>query len=116
MLLSILKCKIHRALVTDKNIEYEGSITIDETLMTAAGLKPFEKVHVLDLNNGERFETYVIVGKKNTGAICVNGAAARLVEKGDKIIIVAYALMEESEAAAFKPKLVKVNEKNRIKK
>jgi aspartate 1-decarboxylase len=116
MLIEMLKSKIHRATVTDKNIEYVGSITIDEALLKAANIRVNEKVHVFDLNNGERFETYAIKGRKNSGEVCVNGAAARLVETGDKIIIVSFAFMEEYEADSFRPKMVKVSERNKAKK
>ena len=85
-----LKCKIHRATVTDANLNYEGSITIDKALMDAAGILPFEKVGVLDINNGARFDTYVIEGEAESGTICLNGAAARMVQKGDLVIIVSY--------------------------
>ena len=114
MLVEILKSKIHRATVTDKNLEYEGSITIDGGLMAAAGIFGNEKVHVLNLNNGSRLETYVIKGKKGSGDVCVNGAAARLAEKGDTIIIVSYGFVDSSEVSRAKPKIVKVDAKNRI--
>jgi aspartate 1-decarboxylase len=118
MLVEVLKSKIHRATVTDKNLEYEGSITIDEGLMNAAGICENEKVHVLNLNNGSRFETYVIKGKKGSGAVCINGAAARLAEKGDRVIIVSYGFVDSSETSKMKPKIVKVdaNNKNKRKK
>jgi aspartate 1-decarboxylase len=114
MFVEMLKSKIHRATVTDKHLEYEGSITIDEALMLASDICENEKVHVLNINNGERFETYVIKGKKNSGAICINGAAARLAEKNDIIIIVSYGMMEAKDRAAFKPRIVKVNSSNKI--
>jgi len=113
MFVEMLKSKIHRATVTDKHLEYEGSITIDEALMKAADISENEKVHVLNLNNGERFETYVITGKKNSGQICINGAAARLAEKNDIIIIVSYGFIDPQERSSFKPRIVKVNAKNR---
>ncbi|MBN2754055.1 MAG: aspartate 1-decarboxylase [Candidatus Goldbacteria bacterium] len=116
MMIELLKSKIHRATVTDKHLEYEGSITIDTVLAEAAGIYVNEKVHVLDLNNGKRFETYVIAGKKNSGEICVNGAAARLVEKGDKVIIVAYGFVNEEEVLTKEAKIVKVDENNKIQK
>ena len=112
----MLKSKIHRAVVTDKSLHYEGSITIDSALMKAAGLIDNEKVQVYDINNGNRFETYVIKGKKGSGDMCVNGAAARLVKKGDLIIVVAFALMSPAKAKKFKPRLVKIGAKNRIRK
>ena len=110
----MLRGKIHRARVTDANLNYEGSITIDEALMEAADILPYEKVHVVDVDNGARLETYTIVGKRNSGVICLNGAAARLVQPGDKVIIIAYNIVTEEEAKNVKPKLVFVNEKNRI--
>jgi aspartate 1-decarboxylase len=114
MLVELLKSKIHKATVTDACLDYEGSITIDKELMEAARLFPHEKVQVLDMNNGERFETYVIEGKPKSGVICLNGAAARLVQKNDLIIIAAYVLMTQEEAKNWKPKIVKVSSKNRI--
>jgi len=114
MLVELLKSKIHRATVTDACLDYEGSITIDRELMQAAGIVLHEKVHVLNLNNGERFETYVIEGKQKSGAICLNGAAARLVQKNDLVIILAYISLTPEEAKSWQPKVVKVNAKNRI--
>lgn len=114
MLLEFLFSKIHRATVTDANLEYVGSITIDETLMKAANLKEGQKVEILDVNNGERFQTYVITGEADSGTICINGAAARKVQKGDKVIIVAYAYFTPDEERDFKPTIVMVDEKNRI--
>ncbi|HDQ25690.1 MAG TPA: aspartate 1-decarboxylase [bacterium] len=116
MIVEVLKSKIHRATVTDKHIHYEGSITIDPILLKAAGISVYEKVHVLDLNNGSRFETYVIEGKKGSGDMCVNGAAARLVETGDMVIIIAYGFIKQEELKAHRPKMVKVDSKNRIKR
>jgi len=113
MLLSMFKGKIHRATVTAADLNYNGSITIDKTLIEKAGILPFEKVHVVNINNGARFETYVIEGEKDSGAICLNGAAARLAHPGDKVIIIAYALMDEREAKDFVPKIVFVDDKNR---
>ena len=110
----MLKSKIHRARVTDANINYEGSISIDPDLMEAADILPYEQVHVLDVDNGSRLETYTIVGKRGSGEVCVNGAAARLVQKGDTIIIIAYAHVNEEEAPKLKPKLVYVNQSNSI--
>lgn len=114
MLISICKAKIHQATVIEANLNYEGSITIDKKLMEQAGILPYEKVQVVNLNNGSRFDTYVIVGKANSGIICLNGPAARLGQKGDKVIIIAYAMMEEEEAVGFKPKLVYVDGKNKV--
>ena len=106
--------KIHRATVTDANLEYVGSITIDKELLEASGILANQKVEILDVNNGERFCTYVIEGAKGSGVICLNGAAARKVQKGDKVIIVAYAAMSPEEYKGFEPKVVHVDEKNRI--
>jgi len=114
MLIELLKSKIHRATVTDARLDYEGSITIDRELMQAAGLVLHEKVHVLNLNNGERFETYVIEGKQKSGTICLNGAAARLVQKNDLVIVAAYIYLTPEAAKNWQPKVVKVNAKNRI--
>lgn len=114
MQITLLKCKIHRATVTDADLNYEGSISIDPALVDAAGLREFEKVEIYNCNNGNRFATYVIFGK--AGEICLNGAAARLVHRGDLVIIAAYATMSETEANEHKPKLVFVDEKNAIKK
>jgi aspartate 1-decarboxylase len=112
----MLKSKIHRCRVTDKNIDYEGSITIDRELMDAAGLLAYEIVDIFDINNGSRFSTYVIEGEKGSGDIVLNGAAARLVEKNDLVIIVASTILETEDAITFKPKIVLVDEKtNRIK-
>jgi len=113
MRITMLKCKIHRATVTGADLNYEGSISIDPALIDAAGLREFEKVEIYNCNNGERFATYVITGKP--GEICLNGAAARLVHRGDLVIIAAYASFDENEAAQHKPRLVFVDEKNQIK-
>lgn len=113
MKIEMMCSKIHRATVTDANLNYIGSITIDEKLMKAANLLEFQKVEILDVNNGERFATYVIKGQKD-GEICLNGAAARKVCVGDIVIIVAYASMEFEEAKNFKPTIVHVNNKNKI--
>jgi len=115
MLITLLRCKIHNAVVTGCNIEYEGSIEIDTDLMDAVGLRAFEKVMVSDINNANRFETYVIPAKAGSGTIALNGAAAHLVEKGDRIIIFSFAAMEPSEAGSFTPSIIILNEKNRIK-
>ena len=111
---TMLKCKIHRATVTDAVLHYEGSITIDEALMEAAGLIDYEQVHIYNIDNGNRFSTYVIRGERDSGVICMNGAAARKVSKGDLIIIANYAAYDEKELANFRPKLVYVDGKNRI--
>jgi aspartate 1-decarboxylase len=110
----MLKGKIHRATVTQAELNYVGSITIDKTLMEAANILENEKVQIVDINNGARLETYVIPGKRDSGVICLNGAAARLVQPGDKVIIIAYAQMEEAEAKKHKPKVVFMNDDNSI--
>ncbi len=114
MMRTMLKCKIHRATVTEANLHYEGSITIDRTLMEAAGLVEYEQVHIYDIDNGNRFSTYVIQGEADSGVICLNGAAARQVSRGDLVIIANYATYEEKELAEFQPTLVYVDGKNRI--
>lgn len=114
MLLEMMKSKIHRATVTESNLNYIGSITIDSTLLEASGILPNEKVQIVNNNNGARFETYVIAGEPESGIICLNGSAARLVQPGDIIIIIAYGMMEESEAVKHTPKVIFVNEKNKI--
>lgn len=110
----MLKSKIHRATLTDADLNYEGSITIDEDLMEAADILAFEQVQIYDINNGNRFETYVIKGERGSGTMCVNGAAARLVAKGDLIIIASYFNVDEKESLEHKPKLIYVDEKNDI--
>ena len=115
MMLNLLKGKIHCATVTEANLQYMGSITIDEVLMEAAGILPNERVQITDNNNGERLETYVIPGPRGSGVICLNGAAARCVQPGDIVIIMAYALYSEEEAAAHHPKVVMVDSKNKVK-
>lgn len=114
MLLEFLYSKIHRATVTDANLNYVGSITIDETLMKAANIKVGQKVDILDVNNGERFQTYVIKGVPNSGCICLNGAAARKVQKGDKVIIVTYAHFTPEEADTFEPTVIMVDDNNKV--
>lgn len=116
MQIEFLYSKIHRATVTDANLEYVGSITIDEDLMDAAKLLEGMKVDILDVNNGERFHTYVIKGKRGSGDICLNGAAARKVQIGDKVIIISYALMTLEEKEKFNPTVVMVDDKNNIVK
>ncbi len=115
MILNLLKAKIHCATVTEANLQYMGSITIDEALMDAAGILANERVQITDNNNGARLETYVIPGKRGSGVICLNGAAARCVQPGDIVIIMAYAFMEEAEAKSYQPKVVMVNEKNEVR-
>ncbi|MCR5757381.1 MAG: aspartate 1-decarboxylase [Selenomonas sp.] len=115
MLLNMLKGKIHCATVTEANLAYMGSITIDEELMEKAGILPNERVQVVDNNNGTRLETYTIPGPRGSGVICLNGAAARLAQPGDIVIIMAYSLFTEDEAKNHKPKVVMVDEKNKVK-
>lgn len=110
----MLKSKIHRATVTDADLHYMGSITVDEDLMEAADLLPYERVQVVDIDNGSRLETYVIGGRRGSGNIAMNGAAARLIHKGDKIIIFSFNVVDEVEALNHKPKIVYVDELNRI--
>lgn len=110
----MLKSKIHRARVTEANLEYQGSITIDQELLEAADILPYEQVQVLDINNGSRLETYALPGERGSGQICINGAAARLVSKGDMVIILTYSAVSEGEAHSLKPRLVYVDAQNRI--
>src|SRR3954468_4857694 len=114
MTLTLMKTKIHRATVTEADLTYEGSITVDAGLLKEAGILPFEQVHVYDINNANRFVTYAIEAEAGSGRICVNGAAARLVHPGDKIIIVAYAQMSLDEARGYKPRVILVDDKNRM--
>lgn len=116
MTVTMLKAKIHRAIVKQAELNYVGSITIDAELMKAAGILEYEKVQVADIENGSRFETYVIEGAPGSGMICLNGAAARCVQTGDHIIIMAYAQMEPEEAENFRPCVVFVNEDNKIER
>ena len=114
MLLTILKSKIHRVRVTEANLEYIGSITIDEDLMDASGIVAGERVQVVDNDNGARLETYVIAGKRGSGCICMNGAAAHLIHVGDTVIIMAYALMTPEEQKTFRPQFIFPKEGNKI--
>ncbi len=114
MYITMLKSKIHRATVTQSDLNYVGSITIDKKLMDAAGLLEYEKVQIADIDNGNRFETYIIAGEENSGCICLNGAAAKCVEVGDKVIIMAYAQMTPEENENHFPKVVFVNDNNEI--
>ena len=114
MLLKMLRAKIHRATITEACVDYVGSITIDRDLLDASGLLPGECVLVADLTDGQRFETYIMEGPAGSGVICINGAAARLVDVGDKVIIMAYAYIESDEATTLHPKVVLVNDKNTI--
>ena len=115
MMLNLLKGKIHCATVTEANLQYMGSITIDEELMEKAGILPNERVQVVDNNNGARLETYTIPGPRGSGVICLNGAAARCAQVGDVVIIMAYAFFTEDEARTWKPKVVMVDAENKIK-
>ena len=110
----MLKSKIHRATITEADLNYEGSLTIDKELMDAVGLHPYERVMVYNINNGERFDTYAIKGKPGSGVICLNGASARLVAKGDVVIILSYCTVPDDEARKLVPKLVYVDSKNVI--
>ncbi|MBP5773693.1 MAG: aspartate 1-decarboxylase [Eubacterium sp.] len=114
MILEMLKSKIHRATVTQADVDYVGSITIDEELMINSGILEYEKVQVADVNNGNRFDTYVIAGEKGSGVICVNGAAAHKVDIGDKVIIMSHAQMSEEEAKNTPPRVVFVDDDNKI--
>ena len=109
----MLMGKVHRATVTDANLNYEGSLTLDPDLMESAGMLPYEQVQVLDVDNGARLTTYLIEGERSTGQVCINGAAARLVAPGDKVIVVAYAEMETEEARSHTPRVVLVDGANR---
>ncbi len=111
----MLRSKIHRATVTDANLEYEGSLTVDPVLLEAASILPYEQVSVSNLNNGERFETYVIPGKRGSGEMVLNGPTARKGVKGDKIIVFCYEYFNEDELKTFKPRIVLVDENNRVK-
>lgn len=115
MLRSILKSKIHRATVTEANLRYEGSITIDEELLKAADILAWEKVQVVNLNNGSRIETYCLPGKAGSGIVCMNGGAARWAQVGDTVIVIAYGLADDREVRAIKPKIVFVDQANRIR-
>lgn len=116
MLLEMFKSKIHRATVTEAELFYEGSITIDKDLLDAANILPYEKVQVVNLNNGSRLETYTLEGEKGSGIICLNGPAARLGCVGDEVIIITYATMSEEEVKNYKPKVVLVDKQNKISK
>jgi aspartate 1-decarboxylase len=114
MQIQVLKSKIHRVKVTQANLNYVGSVTIDQNLMEAANMIEHEKVQIVNVNNGERLETYIIKGKRGTGTICLNGPAARKVEPGDIVIIISYALMDFEEAKKFKPSIIFPNENNKL--
>jgi aspartate 1-decarboxylase len=111
----MLRSKIHRATVTDANLEYEGSLTVDPVLLKAAGILPYEQVSVSNLNNGERFETYVIPGKRGAGEMVLNGPTARKGVKGDKVIVFCYEYFNEGELKKFKPKIILVDSRNRLR-
>lgn len=115
MLLTVMKAKIHRATVTQADLDYEGSIMVDKALLQESGILPYEQVHVYDINNGNRFVTYAIEGPAQSGVICVNGAAARLVTPGDKVIIVAYGTLPEAEAKTYRPRVILLDDGNRAK-
>lgn len=112
---TLLKSKIHRATVTDANVDYEGSISIDRDLMDLADLQEYEQVHIYNISNGNRFSTYVIEGERKSGDVCINGAAAHLAKRGDLVIIANYASYSENDASLHKPKLVYVNQDNSVK-
>lgn len=114
MLRPFLRCKIHRATVTDANLNYVGSITIDEAILKSVDLLPYEKVQIVNNNNGARLETYIIPGPAASGVICLNGAAARLAQKGDVVIIMAYALMNDEERANLAPRVALLDDRNHI--
>lgn len=114
MYLNMLKGKIHRATVVQAELDYVGSITVDQDLLDASGILEYEKVQIVDVNNGQRFETYTIAGERGSGMICLNGAAARCVQKGDRIIIMCYCQMEPSEVQDNPPKVVFVDDENKI--
>ncbi len=115
MLRSMMKSKIHQATVTEANLQYEGSVTIDSDLMKAADILPGEKVQIVNLNNGSRIETYAVEGDAASGIICMNGAAARWAQVGDTVILISYALMEEKEARQLQSKIVFVDKENKIR-
>ena len=114
MTMEMLKGKIHRATVVQAELNYVGSITVDQDLLDAAGILEYEKVQIVDIDNGSRFETYTIAGERGSGMICLNGAAARFVSVGDKVIIMCYAQMDQDEARGFKPHVVFVDENNHV--
>ncbi len=114
MLLEFLNSKIHRATITDSDLNYVGSITIDADILDAANIKEYQKVEILDINNGERFQTYAIKGERKSKIFCVNGAAARKVQKGDKVIIVTYGYFSEEELKNHKPVIIQIDDNNNI--
>lgn len=116
MTITMLKAKIHRATVTQAELDYVGSITVDMDLLEQAGILEYEKVQIVDVNNGSRFETYTIAGERGSDVMCLNGAAARMVQTGDKIILMAYAQVTPEEASELRPTVLFVNEKNKVTK
>lgn len=116
MNIEMLQAKIHRATVTEANLNYVGSITVDEVLLEKSGIREYQKVQIVDIDNGSRLETYTIAGEKDSGVICLNGAAARLVAPGDKVIIMAYANYSEDDLEDYKPKVIFVDDKNNIER
>src|SRR5690348_1855510 len=112
MVLNLLRAKIHRARVTEANLNYEGSITIDKNILEASGIMPHEQVHVVDIDNGERFITYAIEGKPGSGVMCLNGAAARLVSVGDRIIVIAYCQVSREESRNHRPRVVLIDDQS----
>ncbi|MGM8365368.1 aspartate 1-decarboxylase [Virgibacillus sp. W0181] len=114
MFRTLMKAKIHRARITEANLNYVGSVTIDESILEKVDILPHEKVQIVNNNNGARLETYVIPGERGSGVVCLNGAAARLVQKDDIIIIIAYAIVENEELCSFKPKVAIMNDKNEV--
>lgn len=116
MTITMLKAKIHRATVTQAELDYVGSITVDMDLLEQAGILEYEKVQIVDVNNGSRFETYTIAGERGSGVMCLNGAAARMVQTGDKIILMAYAQVTLEEASELRPTVLFVDEKNKVTK
>ena len=116
MTITMLKTKIHRAIVTHAELDYVGSITVDMDLLEQAGILEYEKVQIVDVNNGSRFETYTIAGERGSGVMCLNGAAARMVQTGDKIILMAYAQVTPEEASELRPTVLFVDEKNKVTK
>ena len=116
MTITMLKAKIHRATVTQAALNYVGSITVDEALLEESGILEYEKVQIVDVENGARFETYTIAGERGSGVMCLNGAAARMVQPGDKIILMAYAQVTPEEAGELKPRVLFVDEKNQVTK
>ena len=116
MTITMLKAKIHRATVTQAELDYVGSITVDMDLLEQAGILEYEKVQIVDVNNGSRFETYTIAGERGSGVMCLNGAAARMVQTGDKIILMAYAQVTPEEVSELRPTVLFVDEKNKVTK